>query len=992
MSPAYANLMGTPRAHLSSGVFPFSDDKRYQLLAYLAYKGDWVSREQLAYLFWPDVETRTARKDLRHLLQRVRGLEWLEHRLEAEAERLRWSVQTDVQDFLKAIREASWEQALRLYGGVFLEGFAGEESPEFSSWLQTEREHLQNHWRTALFKQVEALEHLGKPLEASQLLEKLLQHDELDEEALRAYMLLAVRAGQRSQALKAYGKFSEKLLEELDLRPTVALEQLAQSIRDEDPTRLIAITPVQTLQAPARDHSLPMPTTPFVGRELLLGEIADILANSEYRLLTLIGPGGVGKTRLALQSALEHRQHFRGGAYFVPLVALSSSTSIAAAIAETIGLSFEKEELLGQIIRCIGKQEMLLVLDNFEHLLEAATQVAQLVQECPNLRVLVTSREQLGLEAEQILPIKGFSIPSDPSQALHSDAVRLFTLRVQRLRPQFKPETSNLKAILEICRLVEGFPLGIELAAVWMRALPIGAIVSEISQSMDFLRSNSSDLAPRHQSIRVVFEHSWRLLTPEEQDALKRLSIFRGGFEREAAKLAAGVSLLVLASLLDKSLLYINAEGRYFRHALLYQYMQEKLSQEPQLERAAQAEHGSYYLHLLQNCLEQVRGSDPKPAFAIMATEFENLRAAWHWAAGEAKVHLIKATTEAWMRFFDAQKRYRDGVEIFAEAIAKLNHNNPEHQAALGTLLVHQAKMHERMGHFDTAEQLTQQALALLRPLEEFEPIIWGLGTLGTNSTVRGNLPQALAYREEALDLARVIQNERLIAVCFGWLAISQDALGNYGKAKHYYREAIHLFNKLGNRIGALYNLGNLASMTLGLGEYEEARSLLLQALEQAKTTDTRTLVIETLLNLAGCYHKLQRHEEAEKYVREALEMVKENEDPTLAIELHLSLSEIALAQGEYLQAKKYLSQALGQAWAIQELPLLMKTLIQWAEFLWRQGKTAQAPQLLQLVSGHTATLSMERGRARKMLSDYGAISEAEPPTLEELVKQLLYS
>ena len=994
MPSSYAKLMGTPKAHLGSGVFPFSDDKRYQLLAYLAYKGDWISREQLAYLFWPEVETSTARKNLRHLLQRVRGLDWLDGSLEAEAERLRWAVHSDVRDFLKAIQEARWEQALGLYSGILLEGFPGDDSAEFSAWLQTEREHLQNHWRTAVFKQAEALERQGNPLDASQLQGNLIQHDELDEEALKAYMVAAVRTGQRGQALKAYGKFSQRLLEELDLRPTVALEQLAQSIREEDPTLLtVAPTPVPAL---SKTRSLPTPATPFVGRDLLLGEIANLLANGEYRLLTLSGPGGVGKTRLALQAALEHQQHFRDGVYFVSLVALTTPTALAPAIAEAIGYSFEgKQEPLQQILEHIADQQMLLVLDNFEHLLQATPQVARLVQECSNLRVLVTSRERLDLEIEQVLPIEGFPVPAspaDPAQALESDAVRLFALRVQRLRPGFKPQASNLGSILEICRLVEGFPLGIELAAVWMRALPIEAIVWEIGQNMDFLDVGSNDLAARHQSIRAAFEHSWHLLTPDEQDALKLLSVFRGGFEREAAKLAAGVSLPVLASLIDKSLIYTGDSGRYFRHALLYQYMQEKLSEDPKHEREAQAEHGNYYLRFLQGCLEEIRGANPIAAFAAMKLEFENLRAAWSWAAGEARVHLLKTTTEAWMRFFDAQKRYPDGIEIFAQAIAKLNQGHPEHQAALGTLLVHQAKMHERLGHFDTAEELSRRALALLRPLEEFEPIIWGLGNLGMNAAVRGNHAQSLAYREEALSLAKAIPNERLVAVCYGWLAISEDSQGNYAKAKQHYREAIHLFKKLGNRIGALYNFNNLAQLTLDLGELGEARSLLHQALEQARATDTRSLLAEILMRLGNCYHQLGHYPEAEKYNQEALALAQEDSDPPLEIELNLALSEILLAKGEWPQAKQHLTQALDQAWVIQDLPLVMKALVRWAEYLWGQGETAQVPGLLRLVGGHAATLSVEKNRIQKLLLSYGMASEAEPPLLEEAVKQLLYS
>ncbi|MCL6525553.1 MAG: tetratricopeptide repeat protein [Thermaceae bacterium] len=990
MASAYAKLMGAPLARLDSGVFPFADDKRHQLLAYLAFKGDWVNREALAYLFWPEVETRTARKDLRHLLGRVRGLGGLAEGLEAQGEWLRWAIPTDVQAFLGAVQGAHWEQALRLYGGCLLEGFLGEDSPEFMAWLETERGHLSGCWRGAVLQQAQTLRDTGKPQEASQLLGQLLEQDELDEEALEAYMRAAVQIGGRGLALKAYTRFCQKLLQELDLRPTGALEQLAQAIREDHPIPPIP-PPAQAVPTPIKARTLPIPTTPFVGREALLQEIVQRLVEGGYRLLTLSGPGGVGKTRLAIATALQLQPRFAGGAYFASLVPLASPTALPAAIAEAIGFSLEGgSDPLEQITGQIAEREMLLVLDNFEHLLGAAPQVARLVQGCPNLRVLVTSRERLGLEAESVLPIEGLAIPASPAQALGSDAVRLFALRVQRLRPQFKAETGNLADILEICRLVEGFPLGIELAAVWARALPLGAIAAEIARDTDFLSASSDDLTPRHRSIRAAFEHSWRLLAPDEQAALRRLSVFRGGFEREAARLAGGISLPVLASLVDKSLLYTDASGRYFRHVLLYQYMGEKLSENPTEEQMVQSEHGSYYLRLLQRYLEGIRGANPRSTFTAMEVELENLRAAWSWALREGKAHLIKAGVEALMRFFDAQKRYQDGIEVFAEALDQLNPQNPEHRAAIGTLWVHQAKLYERLGHLEVAETLTQRALTLLRPLRELEPIIWGLGTLGVNAAARGDQAQALAYRKEALHLARGLRSERLMAVCFGWLAISEDQQGHYSQAKTYYREAIHRFKQMGNRIGALYSLNNLAQLTLDLGELEEAEPLLEEALEQARATQTHALIAEILIRLGSCHCKLKNYSEAETYSQQALERVQESEDPLLETELHLSLGEIALAKGQSIETKPHLIHALDRAWGTGDLPLVMRVLLRWAEYLEQQGKTAQG--LLQLISTHTATLSVEKDRAQELLKGYDGLDQIEVGGLEETVQQLLYS
>jgi len=986
----HVRLLGPPQALVGMKVWVFSDDKRYQLLAYLAFKGGWVGREQLAYLFWSEVPTSNARKNLRHLLGRVRGLGALTEGLEIEAERLRWEVQTDARDFLQAMEEACWERALGLYTGALLEGFGTDESPEFSAWLTAERERLEGCWRTASFQQAEALQEAGQPLAAAWLLGKLLERDPLDEEALKGYLLAAVRGGQRRLALRAYEVFSQRLLVELDLHPPVALEQIAQAIRSDDSSLLAAVPTPRPEASTGQGHPLPIPATPFVGRELLLGEIAQLL-QGEYRLLTLIGPGGVGKTRLALQAAQQQRGRLARGAYFASLVALSSPSSLAAALAEAMGFGFQgRQPPLEQLARHIGEEEMLLVLDNFEHLLEAAPQVAWLLQQCPKLRVLATSRERLGLEAERVLRVDGFPLPADPAQAINSDAVQLFALRVQRLHPQFRLEASNVSSILEICRLVEGSPLGIELAAAWARILPLGEISAEISRDTDFLTARSPDLAPRHRSIRGVFEHSWRLLTPEEQAALKRLSVFRGGFSREAAELAARVSLPVLASLGDKSLLYTDAEGRFFRHTLLYQYMGEKLAEDPAQEQEAQAEHAGYYLRFLQRCLEEIRGANPKITFALMESELENLRAAWRWAITEDKPHLIKAGTEALMCFFDARKRFQEGIEVFAEAIAGLSPDQPEHQAALGTLLVHQAKLYYRVGYYDTAQQLTLEGLARLHPLQESEPIIWGLGTLGEVAITQGNHLRSLSYKEEALSLAQAIGSERLSAVCFGWLAIAEDNLGRYERAQAHYHQAIHLFKRLGDRIGALYNLNNLALLTLEQGQSEESRLLSLEALEQARITGTRSLESEILMRLGKSCLQLGRYPEAAQYSQEALELARDQQDLPLEIELYLFLSEISAALNEPLQSREHLLQALEGAWSIQHLPLVMKILIGWAEYCLAQAQTASALQLLWLTSGHPATFAADKDRALHLLSGHEG-DAAEPPALEEVVRQLLY-
>ncbi len=994
MSNARVQLFGMAQVEVGETMVVFADDKRYRLLAYLACKADWVSREQLAFLFWDDTDNQSARKNLRHLIGRIKNLDWLTG-FETELEHLRWLVPSDVTDFKAALENSNWTAALSLYNGNLLTGFQEGDSPEFSAWLELERGAFKDRWHSAALGQARVFQEGNAFHEAIRVLEGLLEHDPFDEEALDLLMRVANQSSQSAVALRSFEGFQKRLRQELNLPPPTHLEQLASSIK----TRELAPSPAPTLtlERPLATPAIPVIPTVFIGRELLLSELTNLLEQGHHQLLTLVGTGGVGKTRIALEIAFEQKTRFKVG--FVNLVPIIDPSAIPNAIAQAIGLNFRGQDAaLQQVINHIAHEKMLLVIDNFEHVIVGAQYLSELVQNCPNLIVLTTSREPLDLPGEQILAVDAFAVPEmsevKPNEIPSLEAVQLFAQHARRVRPDFRLEDDNLAQVLEICRLVDGLALGIELAAVWVRALPVGDIAKEIAQSLDFLSSNSANLAKRHRSIRAAFEHSWGLLTSEEQQALRRLAVFRGGFFKEAVRRAAHVPLPVLGSLIDKSLLSLNSLGRYRRHRLLHQYMQDKLSEDPIEAMQAKLDHSQYYFSVLQQGLEGIRSAQSKAALEMLELDFENIHEAWRWAIEQRRWHFIKVGTEALMRFFDARGRYQEAIAMFQEAIAQLDDLNPEDHATLGTLLIHQSKFFERRGEIETAVKLAQQGLDLLNPLEEHETMIWGLGMLGTTATDLGNHQEALAQRQHALRKARALANERLIAVCLGWVAISEELTGNTAQAKLIYQEAIYLFQKLGNQIGALFNLNGLATLMFNTGEVERALQTWQETLELTTTAGELSQVPFVLNSLGDCCCRLGQLEQAETYTLRALVLEQQRSHASIAnhSDSLVILCRVALAQDDRLKAKTYLSQALGTAWEAQALPLTLALLLDWAEYLPPKDETF-ALRLIQTVQQHPKTSKSDQTRAAQMLEARGieVLNQSASLELDEVIRQLRF-
>jgi len=416
--------------------------------------------------------------------------------------------------------------------------------------------------------------------------------------------------------------------------------------------------------------NLPMPATAIIGRETELVEIGDLLRRSETRLVTLSGPGGIGKTRLALAIAAEQASRKEHGVWFVNLAPLSSAESVVSAIADTFKLSglgmADPKEALGNYLR---EKALLLVLDNFEHVLNAADLVADILTSAPGVQILATSRERLRLRVERVYEVGGLPFPldADLADADTFDAVRMFVACVRHTHPQYTLSAADMPAVTQICRLAAGMPLGIELAAAWVPALPVAAIAAELATSLDLLETTMRDVPQRHRSARAVFEHSWELLTAEEQALFKQLSVFRGGFTFQAAQQVASAKLGTMARLVDKSLVRTERDGRYDMHELLRQFAVEKLGADPGAEERTRERHSRFYLELLQRKEPELKGPQQLNALDELEREFENARDACSWALQRGQWEGLRKSSVALTYFMAGRSRH-------LEAIALLQH------------------------------------------------------------------------------------------------------------------------------------------------------------------------------------------------------------------------------------------------------------------------------------------------------------------------------
>lgn len=973
------NLFGSPTVAHGDGALALPFERRTQLVALLALRRQWVTRAEVASLLWPEQPPGRAFANLRKTLFRMSSLPWAAA-IESQGAALRLDVATDVAAFESALREQQAAQALAAYRGDLLVDFDDGESEAWTRWVAFERDRLRAAWRSA------ALAHLARgsvePAQAIALSSRLLEADPLDETALRHHMAALAGDGQAGAARAAYRLFVERLSADLGLVPGAELRALHDKLSG--PPRPVA-TPLAPPPVAAADDG-------FIGRSVELQRMTDLLARDECRLLCLIGPGGVGKTCLARRALQALAPRFPDGAVFVALEDVETPAQFGLRLAHEAGVSGARanDDALARVIAAWRGHHLLLVLDNFEQLAEHAPLLDRLLQECPRLKILVTSRRRLAVAGEWAMPVEGLPCPDpeDDDRAESFDAVRLFVRAACRVEPAFAAAAERA-AIVDICRQVEGLPLALELAAAWVRVLSCRTIAEELRQGTELLRASDTRHPPRHASIEAVFEHSWQRLTASEREALSRLSVFHGGFSIEAARAAAGASLPVLGALADKSLLAKDGD-RMHLHPLVHQLAALRLAQGTARE-TTEAAHAAYFHRWLRQ-LEPATENGQREALQAIDTEFQNCRRAWQFSIARGQAEALTRSAPTLLNHFEHRARFEEGLDLLRQAI-----ESPAGRAdgALHALMLSQAALMEmRLARYADAESTASLALAAARGVHLRNAKYQALAVLGACALSTGRPAEARKAYRQALALAQAGPRARDIASTLDNLALCEKRLGRYDEALRLTRDALTQHRRHGDDARLALCLNNLGSMLTFMDEDVAARAHLHEALQLSERhglVSTRAYVLANLTELAL---KADDVDAARAHAERALDVAQGGGLRALTGWLKVQLARLATRRRELGLARTLLAGGAELALSLGAQSVKPAVLLGWAELLEAQGHPDAARRVLAFAANEASLSAPDRDELRAAWARSASPATVDPPapgmTLEELLQRIV--
>ncbi len=663
-------------------------------------------------------------------------------------------------------------------------------------------------------------------------------------------------------------------------------------------------------------HNLPHTAAPFVNRVSEIAEITHRLNSVECRLLTLVGPGGIGKTRLAIRVAADCAEQFDDGVYFLPLQPLDSPEFIISTIADVVSFPFSPGVApQQQLLQYLREKALLLVLDNFEHLLDGAELLSEILEAAPDIKLLVTSREVLNLQEEWLYPVRGLHYPEtdDAEQVGAYSAVQLFVERARQVRGDLS--LANEQAgVIRICQLVEGMPLAIELAAAWTKTVQTEEIAIEIQRNLDFLSTSLRNVPPRHQSMLAVFEQTWQRLTDEEQRVFRILSVFSGGFRREAAEAVAGVSMRVLSDLVDKSLLTREPDGRYQVHELLRQYAEGRLETMPDETIRIRDLHSAYYTHFLHEREQDLTGGRQRDASLEIEADLDNIRAAWAWAVEHSRVEAIEQAQYALFMFSAIHSRYAEAKSAFEKAAQMLDNGDPRTEFLLARVLCSLGGMCSRGGALEQAESTLERSWRLFaqhadlsapghddpRVLLAYVYLLQGRNINKVEQLVREAL-QDHTLREDYFNMT---------SACF-LLDVLARVQGKYEEARQYAQQAYEYTLITGDLYQRSTLLYELAVVSLLLGSTVDAKRHLQAAFAIQKDIGDRRGSSETLTSLGRVALLEEDYAEARRCYEQARTICHDLGDPVSLAAALEGVGNSTSAMGHYGEARRYLREAL---------------------------------------------------------------------------------
>lgn len=852
---------------------------------------------------------------------------------------------------------AHLERAVALYAGDFLDGLWVTQAPAFEEWLASERERVRQLMLSALHDLATDAIRRGALGQVIDYATRVLKMDPWQEEAHRHLMYGLAISGQRGNALAQYDICRRALQDELGVDPSDETTDLYRRILDGE----IATPIAERVALPSRPlHNLPAPMTQFVGRDADCATIVATLRDPTQRLVTLTGPGGIGKTRLALEVAqalvptTQQPLPFGQGVFLVSLAAAAPREPIddvlATAIATDVQIPLSGSDApSSQVLHFLREKALLLVLDNFEHVVAGASFVARLLREAPQVKVLATSRVRLHLRGERVIELEGLPFPAtsvapEEIEQHAYDAVQLFVQTAQSVSPSFEFTPACAVAIARICRMVDGLPLGVELAATWTHVLDCDEIADEIARSMDFLASGTQDMPERHQSLRAVFTYSWNLLSPPEQEALRRLALFQAPFTREAANEVAGASLPLLASLIDKSLLQRDAVAMGGTRYELLQVLREFAAD--QLEVAGETadvarRYVAYYLGWLGRHAAALRGADQRAVLTTIVADIEHIRAAWDWAIEQQAVAALVVAAPSLFHVYDMRSWFGEGATMFGRARRMLETlpSSVETQVALGMVVAREGWFVFHLGDQVTARTFLDRSIHLLRSSGARAELVFALNYQGAVCSYLGEYAMTEALCAECIAICEAEGDEYGRAVASNILAQAAYARHDDASARRWSEQSLRIEQRLGNRWSMAYSLTNLGNVAYRAGDYALARPLFEQALAiREEMQDTRG--IATSLNRLGDIAiGMDDRAEARRCYEASLALCREIGNRWGIAAASINLGVLAADEHDDREAVGRLQEALRFAVETASLPQLMTLFAAFVPLLRRNGE-----------------------------------------------------
>lgn len=832
------------------------------LLALLALQHDRdVERDALAALLWPDSSEEQAAYNLR------RNLTDLRRALGPDAARLRsptlrtlrldlTGADVDLTAFDDAITRggvSDLEQAIALYRGPLLEDC-------LENWAVAERAAREQEYLSALETLADRAITDGDPARAERYLRRAIACDPFRESAQRALMRCLAEQGQHAAVSLVYRDLSGLLQRELDTEPDAETRALIQELRRQSraaPTNVAPSIGGQRSAAgsPPGPRHLPIPISTFVGRENELADVQSSLAAA--RLLTLSGPAGIGKTRLAIQVARDAAEHYPDGAWFVDLAPLSDPDLVPQAVAQTLGVREASDAPMTATLRqFLESRHLLLVLDNCEHLTAACARLAELLlSACAGLKILGTSRQALGITGEVVWRVPSLSLPEGSGQwplttLLHSEAVRLFVDRATAVAPGFRLSEQNTALVASVCRRLDGIPLAIELAAARMRSMSVEQLLVRLHDLFDLLSSGSRTALPRQQTLRAAMDWSYDLLSEPERALLRRLSIFPGGFTLDSLEAVCGGDVLdLLGLLIDKSLVLVDtATGRYRLLETIRQYARERLTASAECE-ATRARHGAWCLALAEEGEAELHGPDQALWLERLDSEMANFRAALEEAPGRRDGDSLQLAAALWP-FWYRRGHVKEGL-MWLQRMLAVDASTGSASSARARALHGAAILCHEQCEYETARRYEEESMVIWRHLGDPKALASSLDQLGHIVNAQNDYPRATALFEESLALRREIGDTEGMGASLNALGYMALFFRDFDRAAELCGESLRLRREIGDHGGTAYSLEFLAQAAIEQGENDDAAALLDECLVVRRQLGDERGIAATLLNLA---------------------------------------------------------------------------------------------------------------------------------------------